>query len=433
MKNFLLSLYFVLFAFSANASTISNFFINDDAADVVNTDTKLTWSYNALSEVLETMFKCYKSVNVDSITKIADYLIKNDSRASVKELAAVCVLGESKFSEPVVYNNSCSISSLKIPSSNIVKWSTSCSLFLYNLIEKQNEIIANGGVKKQPGTYVRKYSDGIYKIVEVIPAEGLYKNGVVDQNVNLDKKNTGIYDIDTGSRLKYNTWTNNMFINVYANNEVRGMYDNSYIFINKDITSYVFNQFNQSRGMESYSIGTFIEEMPDFGDMDIKYIMPKKFGLKVNGQTDSDAHTNGAVFNGKVANFEWVGHYLAGVAQQESAISNSVSDIAISWLQGGEEPDVYNAARYMGQEYHNNTIKGRTLSVFKNVQTKTEAEAYNMASNYVKKNYFPNENVKIVCGGECGSGFGKRLDDIVFCTVVGKDFYIDFWFDDICD
>ena len=125
---------------------------------------------------------------------------------------------------------------------------------------------------------------------------------------------------------------------------------------------------------------------------------------------------------------------IAGTATSASANSdrirndNSEQGLKGAMKKGDREPLNMQNAWDMGSALvRENTSK--RITTFADVQTKTEQEAYQKASQEMKKIY--PDATSISCTGNCNSRPGT--DDIVICTDSSTNRRLEFVFDDICN
>ena len=189
------------------------------------------------------------------------------------------------------------------------------------------------------------------------------------------------------------------------------------------------------------------------------------------------AHSNGVMFEGKIVNFEWLGHYAFGARK---GLDYDALEPFYDWMadgqqlltsgqtkgQGETDSDFHKAAQEKGRRRYNGEQKNEAdlapykngsfdpfffskmtyeekfayfradfiakpvVTVYKDRQTRTETEAYRLAAEWVKETLGNASYVK--CWGVCGSSG----DDTVTCswaTETDEGGTTDFIFDDICD
>lgn len=245
-----------------------------------------------------------------------------------------------------------------------------CDIFLSTFIDRHNKLIQDTHGIAKPGTYVVRLSNTLYKVVDVVLAPGYYKDGGIDQSVNTDPENTKVYVLSDGWSVKYldgeggrfemsdkknsdeeleesvseivglHTWTNDMFFNIDSTDSVRGVLNNSYICPQTDVSTLMYDAFNQGRGASGYTFRQGVRLLPyekwftefiglylhDSGESDTKETFARYCLAPSQDGDRSKAHTNGVMFEGKIANLEWLGHYLYGMVRDESPLPNVVMD-----------------------------------------------------------------------------------------------------------
>ena len=241
-------------------------------------------------------------------------------------------------------------------------YSDLCDIFLTTLIKKQNEYAHKLRYAITPGTYVERkdLDDGTeaYKILDVILHKDYFSNGDINQDVNKDEDNTGVYLVDNDGdsirSLNFKTWTNDMFFKVASEmhkptGNANGVFAESFILPkadcteDKSCTEHIFELYYKHFGTNS-TIKDICMDMPQntpglglikdcggakVGEGDVKVeigeengFAPKIYGLeyitKFYNSRDRNilntrAHATGVKFNGKIAHLEWLGHCLFGM------------------------------------------------------------------------------------------------------------------------
>jgi hypothetical protein len=328
-------------------------------------NTKITWNLSAVGDTLEYLYKEHCPVGLTELFKVSDF-IKNNRKSSVAEVMDKCLeyipISENLYKGKRSADVGCQGDYL----------GDGCAVFVKRLKEEQNK---NTKIFLSPGTYVTKVEDGVYKVTNVVPGNG---------------NKIWIINPDGGvtHTLGYEAWTNDMFINTSSTNHTRGVFNNSYIYTKVDLSNWMWEEYNSwDRGIPgAYAVSTAVAGMPG-NRYDIKN--RKKFTeYKRTGQSDIDSHTNGFVFNGKIAHLEWLGHYIIGMGQSESAVSTKYSDKAINALQKHDNAEKDGQSDTEADHFVNANKLGREqqsiLSHFSKTQTKTIAEAVRMTENYAR-------------------------------------------------
>lgn len=410
-------------------------------------DTKYTWSYGALADTMKAMRNNCEITSKDEFLEMGNWFRNKNATFSFNELRTQCESQKKPFQEinrnftdgngnikkcemPLPCNGtSCS----EKPYTN----NSGCNIFLTEFL-KNNKVRANILKKKFPGTYVRKVKltngETAYKVVDVILAEDYWKNNTINQDINTDIDNTKIYDISTGDIVDtgMRTWTNDMFFDVETSKNdrgnVRGAFVNSYIRPSIDLTNEMYAHYDDGRGRIGNSIRDGLDSRPK-KILDIKVEYGKKY--KVGQQLDAETHANGVMFMDKIATLDFLGNMLFGMNNQETLLPNFVGRSfaqAVSLADGFHvESQNVKHAWNIGQKLVQDNVQKRIMT-FAKVQTKTEQDAYQKASQEMKKLY-PDAQY-IVCTGNCNKIPGT--DDVVVCTDSTQR-RLEFVFDDICD
>ena len=415
------------------------------AAPVDNT--KYLWSYAAVADVINDMYKYCSHVELPELTKHGDFLASKNAYASKAELAQKCIL-DAPYFDVIDMNKKTCKEHMIIPGTIYSvrgKKSDGCNLFLTNIIDRQAKI------KKQyssPGTYVRmgKLTNGrsVYIVNNVVLAPG-YRDakGNTNFNVNTNDANTHIYVFngDKYVRTGKHTWTNDMFMNIQNGNGdkgmIRGARVGAYIYYNEDMTSVLYNFYNERRGKIGGSVANGYDSSPG-NRMDIKEHLRDKF--IVRNQTKGEADGNGFLFRGKIATLDFLGNVLYGMNVQEASLPNRVGDALAEgvslysskdshwyklWQDGENESQWVKTGWQVGKTLVSDMKRQRSTK-FASVQTKTPQQAYDMAAAELKRMVAGAKNIN--CAGNC-KWYGG--DDVVSCVYSGG--VMDFVFDDICD
>lgn len=408
---------------------------------------KYVWSYAAVADVTNDMYKYCARVQLPELTKHADFLVQKNAYASKAELVRKCILDSPFFDAIDLDKESCK-EHLIMPGTIYSvgnKKSDGCNLFITNLIDRQAKI------KKQyssPGTYVRNAGSqngkSVYVVDNVVLAPG-YRDaaGNTDYAVNTNDNNTNIYLFDGGRYVQtgLHTWTNDMFMNIQNGNGDRGMVRGArrgaYIYYDEDMTGVLYDLYNKRRGRLLASVANAVDSRPG-GTFDIKEHYRNVY--KVSGQDNGQADGNGFLFRGKIATLDFLGNVLYGMNAQEATIANGVADFAAERVSNYSTPgaswnklwtDGENESQWVktGWQIGNNLVvmaeKERNTK-FANTQTAAPQDAYDMAAREVRR-LNPNAG-DVKCTGNCKHYGG---DDTVVCLYSGN--VTEFIFDDICN
>ncbi len=411
-------------------------------------DIKYTWSYGALADTMKPMRRECEETYIDPFTYIGNWMRNNGAKFSLNELSNECLTAFANYKidrhlkacqHP--YANQCQPNYGPCGERQYTNDST-CNIFISTFI-KNNNVRANILKDNKPGTYVKEVAlvsgKTVYKVVDVILASGYWKKNTetINNDINNSDANTKIYKItdngivDTG----LHTWTNDMFFDVRASRgysgDVTGAFVNSYIYPDVDLTADIYDMYDRNRGIMLSSVGNTWRSRQE-GEFDVKYNYAPQY--KVNGQKDNEQDSNGVLFNGKIAHFDWLGHFLFGMNRQEAVGPNKAANAAahtlsfVSDLQERKrEPENMQNAWNLGSQLvkDNKSLRDNT---FKGTQTKKKEQAFAMAKSQMQQ-YYPNsKNIK--CSGNCNRI--PNTDDVVIC-MDEKNNRIEFVFDDICD
>lgn len=428
-----------------------------------NKDTKYRWSYGALADTMKEMRNNCEITHKDEFLEMGNWMRNKNAVFSFNELKTQCETQSHQFSaiDRTYKDKNGNIKKCEMPlpcdgkkcSEKQYTNNSGCNIFITEFIKNHNlrEKILN---TRKPGTYVRKIklkSGGTaYQIVDVVLAPGYWQNDKINNDVNNNVANTKIYDISTGDIIDtgMQTWTNDMFFDVAADptkkGNVGGAFVKSYIRPEMDLTNEIYAMYDKRRGEAvTNTTGNFNDSWTE-GDFDIKGNYAPKY--KIVPQTDVESHTNGVVFDGKIANLDWLGHLLFGMNREESTLPAGLANFSAQTLsvlesmkrhvseegikgvlaKGDKEPLKMQNAWDIGSDLVADN-KTKRITTFAKVQTKTEQEAYQKAAQEMKKIY--PDATGISCIGNCNKIPGT--DDIVICTDSSKR-RLEFVFDDIC-
>ncbi len=251
------------------------------------------------------------------------------------------------------------------------------------------------------------------------------------------------------------TWTNDMFLNVDSRDSNRGVLNDSYICTQSDVTTVIYQMFNRDRGSLNYTInagasllpatwrevGLAVESAvgpslttsgvvgPAVGPSLTAYVglFDTKRTLhefcSVSGQSEVGSHTNGVMFEGKIANLEWLGHYLYGMIRSEIAlVSPETADEIVSLLEDSSngnstgESEKHQAAASMGAQSQS-VVSSEMNRIFSNTQFDTPRDAVCYFMKYSKEKVWPNLTVPEIRSLECFNNCNTSLaaQDVVTC------------------
>ena len=242
-----------------------------------------------------------------------------------------------------------------------------CEIF-FATFKKYNNKRAEILQDRKPGTYVSKVKDkeGVYQVVDVVLADGYWirdwkekakgkvaespminpfvtaarygmdAENSIDMAVNTAEENTKIWEITedgTPRETEWHTWTNDMFLGVTAAKDaagnVTGALSYSFIFPEMDVTREVYDNM--------LAVGNQVSDIPEyvvqatriFKDTkslhDPKIYFPNKYPDlksqqyyseyegKYRPQKEADVHSNGVLFEGKIAMLDWLGNMMVGL------------------------------------------------------------------------------------------------------------------------
>ncbi len=406
-------------------------------------DTKYIWSYGALSDTMKPMRNECETTKEQPFVAIGNWMRNNGAKFSLSELGEECLKAFKKYKIDrhlkacqYPYANQCQPNYGPCGERRYTNDST-CNIFISTFI-KNNNIRATIVKDNKPGTYVEKVvlTSGrtAYKIVDVVLAPSYWEDNRVNDSANNDENHTKIYEITSNGivDLGIHTWTNDMFFDVSASlsfkGNTRGAFINSYIYTDVDLTRDIYEMYDQRRGtLKATTFNTW--DSRQGGAFDIKDKYASKYALA--GQVNNEPNTNGVLFDGKIAHFDWLGHFLYGMNRQESIGPDWAANTAAHGLSllGGQsvEPDNLGAAWDLGAQLVRNNVTKRD-NTFKGIQTKKKEQAFAMAKSQMQE-YHPNAK-SIECSGNCNKI--PNTDDVVICMDEQNN-RIEFVFDDICD
>jgi len=422
--------------------------------------TKYRWSWGAVGEIYKAMLDQCHSVESAELKYMGNWFRQNGNVFSLYDLISVCKkAGFQSIDRNYVSNNGKKYE-CKLPTTKCELYkgcgeinftghpdvnASACNVFITALFIKNNEAkVRAASMSGRVGTFVEKVKDGVYRIVDVVLPNDYWKNGDLNYDANTDQKNTKIYEIYTDKDGKHNvkdtgwhTWTADMFFDV-SNNKWNGKFDtlqqvrngsvvggaiNSFIFPNEDVTAWVYSAYNSKRGAPWHALASAVRSLPG-GKYDTK-----KYGTLLSNkyqgvleQTETEAHINGVMLNGKIANLDWIGHYLFGLNTEEGSLPNGVAEYTaqnVSMWQGTLESSKMQVAWRMGYE----TVrinKTKRDSFFKKVEIEDMAEdrgtAYKLIRDRAREQYKLQGEIK--CIGTCidHTNSTPGIADIVFCV-----------------
>ncbi|MBQ4069761.1 MAG: hypothetical protein IJD52_00075 [Alphaproteobacteria bacterium] len=380
---------------------------------------------------------CAKTKSTE-LANLNDYIIQNNGALSTHDLVQNCQYFLHQ------QDDSCDSNNLIIDKS--IPANVQCQAYIGTAIDAHNKLVDK---LTAPGTYVQPYNgtgilgnnNGVYSIIGVVPGNS-----------------NDVYNISpTGqvTKLPFQTRTPDMFINIDTNDNLVGVHNRSVIYSAVDMTKAVSDMIEQSTGGNLlYTLNS--SGLSSQGDTDIKDSIGVELYQTPEQKADSTygaswAHTNGVLFEGRIVNFEWLGHYIFGARKGTDAkaivgLYDLMADneqATTSGLVGGQaqkdsviHKGVAEQARIIYSNEQNtgnlrqNFIESAYVNVFANMQTNTEPDAYRQAAEYVKSILGNVSYVK--CWGVCDS----VGDDTVTCTWgtnAGENGITHFTFDDICN
>ncbi len=397
----------ILFCFFAVLPTVT-----------VAQDTKYVWHLGAVSDVFRELYIEHCPVGIDELVKMSNFVKENRVR-SIQEMADKCT------------------ESIEI-TSELVKGSTvdgictgtskgdGCEYFINRLIEEQNKVVK---IFEHPGTYVTKVQgmDDVYQINNVIPG------GKDIWLLSDDMKSV----VDLGIDVR----TEDMFINIDSREDVRGVYNRSYIYTKVDLSDWIYQEYDSwDRGVPIiYGAATAYAglpktKVPNFAPEPRYDIKNRDFfdQYRIDGQTDIDVHTNGFLFQGQIVHLEWLGHFIIGMTQEETLVPKAVSDFAMDVLQkgtndvqgqGDTDPKHFLESRSQGINYQ------YILSKFSKTQTSSPMEAIQMVEYWARETK-QWESVECI-DKDYDCDWRPATQDFIDCYFDGVLYKMEF--DDICD
>ncbi len=482
MKKFLCCLLFCMQASAVVAQDVNVL----NASLPENRARKMEWVYAALSDVVDGMYKCWKPVNLSDLVPMVNYVVDNDANVSLDELIAVCrdadaqrVTRENMARSAIAFVDGCD-TELAVqywPNAGMSQSLTAaygdlggfCGLFIENLMNEQLLLIQRDVAYTYAGTYVtRVFGNDMYAVINVVLADGYKKDGVINQDINTAPENTRVWEVledGTVRDMAIHTATNDMFLNTMLSNDVRGIFNHSFICMNADVTDDVLQMFNAGRGAPGYSVTSAIKLFPDSakgkvfgavagrltgdvalmadsaymvgtvagasdaGKYDLKRSLAHK--CKIEGQGEVASHTNGVLFDGKIVNLEWLGHFLFGMIREETVPSNDLENNLRALLQsmdggGDDEPEHLKFAADMGSQLHQDKIAANIDRRFEKTQTQNPQMAHDMVKSVLAQEWGVAKS-DLRCGNNCN----KIGTDVVWCTY--QDKRREFTFDDVAN
>ncbi len=482
MKKFLFGL---LFCMQASA-------VMAQGADVLNASLpenrarKIEWMYAALSDVVDGMYKCWWPVDLSDLVPMVNYVVDNDAKVSLDELVEVCRgadenrirrAGLENSSIEFVENCDTGLSARYWPNVGMSRSLVAayknlggfCGLFIENLMNEQYLLLQRDVAYKHAGTYVtRVFGNDMYVVINIVLADGYKKDGVINQDVNTAPENTRVWEVledGTVRDMLIHTATNDMFLNTMLSNDVRGIFNNSFICMNADVTDDVLQMFNTGRGAPGYSVTSAIKLFPDSAKGKVfgavagrmtggaasmvdssylvgtvagasdagKYDLKRSLGhkCKIEGQGEVASHTNGVLFDGKIVNLEWLGHFLFGMIREETVPNNDLENKLRAMLQsmdggGDDEPEHLKFAADMGSRQHQEMIAANIDRRFEKIQTENPQVAHDMVKSVLVQEWGAAKS-DLRCGNNCN----KVGTDVVWCTY--QDKRREFTFDDVAN
>ena len=356
------------------------------------------WSYGALAETMRDMRDHCEPTGEKQFIKIGNWMREKNATFSPAELVEKCKeVGFQDIDRTLTTTSDKQVPTCKLPTKNCQPYkikgkrvykcgeggftaNTGCDIFLATFMKNNNkraEILQS----RKPGTYVQKTEDGVYRVVDVILADGYWTRGAVknaaikfgvqmggaliryvfdadgsiNETVNTDENNTKIWEVTEDGEIKdtgYHTWTNDMFLGISAAKDpagnVTGAFVNSFIFTNIDVTKDVYDNL--------MAIGTSVGDIPDYvyestklfskGNSlyDPKIYFPKKYPelsesqmydveyeSYTRSQRETEVHSNGVMFEGKIVMLDWLGNLMVGfnnskITQRPGPFINGVSE-----------------------------------------------------------------------------------------------------------
>ncbi len=442
---------------------------------VTDVDRPINWSLAALSGVLRFLYGHHCNVSESELVGLSDYIFRENPTATLKDIAEYCKNMPEPSLSPVLFyyetkdkKTPCPTDGTKV--SGFVQKSgsavakTSCQYFLRLLIDQQNKYVGKFGgvVDGRPGFYVEKVSDqdgGIYQIVDFINSDDIEQASSIweinhDGKSDIKKLNgfsTDIIPDENGNSVP-------AFVNILTTGKTRGIHEKSYIFPKVDLTEQIMNACRI--GYEGPLIGV-VRDVGVFAPtnaMDVKstFCEPANtrvgeaideniFGgpiinLRMPGQTVTECHANGVLFNGKLVTLQWLGHFLYGCKR---GLASNGGENKLIW-------SMYNKTAEWAQWFTNkgNDAQASDDGVFKNVQNIGSEAAKPMLFFKEKITSSPDEAIELVKQHmikegivedkyhirKCTtSGCGGKKPAYVMCQVAGTNQYYQYEFRYICN
>ncbi len=465
------------------------FFLFPGLANAVDANTKFTWSARAFSEVMKDMRTQCETTDADMFLDIGNWALDNRFYLSYNDLKDKC-LSVAKFHKvergkqgkacqmplPCYDENTCSERSV------INTGVTGCDIYIGSLQKIHNEY-ADIQKRGKPGTYVVEGDDeNVLRVVDVIlPKDYLKSDGSINEVANKYSANCIIWKvqkmpdgrfsiIDTGLK----TWTADMFFDVQNTESdsggVRGVMAEP-IFLNRDVTDIMYDKFDNDMGRNYASVVRAIRLLPG-NDYDVKN--SSSFGQVAEPEgTSTTDNGHGAIFAGRVANYDWLGHFLYGMMREDDVPSDGIHDAFAQGLDKAVESNKNRFAWDMGADLVKGWNNNVDRTTFVNVQLSERKvalakSAYDVNGNPAVGNTMPEafaiakckfmkefpgaswDSVK--CSGVCrryltigrlnatvnlikGLVNSDEFDDVVTCRGRSGDRYLrkQYVFNDICD
>lgn len=261
---------------------------------------------------------CAKTTS-EELLPLNSYIIQNNGNLTAQGLVDKCQYYLKQAQD------SCSEDKLVIDKD--IPARVQCQAYIGTALDTHNRLVDK---LKYPGTYIQLYHGtgqlgnhrGVYSIVGVVPGNS-----------------NDVYEITASgqvNKLAFKTEDPRMFMNIDTNNNIIGVHNHSVIYTQLDMTKAVSDMIHQktipdgfeyqyllvpgvgslvSAGVDGYTINSI--GLASKGDLDIKDAIGARLYITPEQQTDKKygatyAHSNGVMFEGKIVNFEWLGHYIFG-------------------------------------------------------------------------------------------------------------------------
>ncbi len=438
---------------------------------VTDVDRPINWSLAALSGVLRFLYGHHCNVSESELVGLSDYIFRENPTATMKDIAEYCKKMPEPSLSPVLFyyetkNGPCPTDGVNVSGffqkSGSAVAKTSCQYFLELLIDQQNKYVGKFGgvVDGRPGFYVEKVSDqdgGIYQIVDFINSDDIEQASSIweinhDGKSDIKKLNgfsTDIIPDENGNSVP-------AFVNILTTGKTRGIHEKSYIFPKVDLTEQIMNACRMENKVRGLEIGRDVFLFHPQNALDVKstFCEPANtrvgeaideniFGgpiinLRMPGQTVTECHTNGVLFNGKVVTLQWLGHFLYGCKRglassggENERIWNRYSNVAVT-AQGltnkgndaqASDDGVFKNVQNIGSE------AAKPMLFFKEKITSSPDEAIELVKQHmVKEGIIENKyNIR-----KCTTSGCDKKPAYVMCQVAGTNQYYQYEFKDIC-